>query len=153
MVMNSETFLTTEGFDPERPFRLAEGVWWVGHYLADDPFQCHAYLIENGDQSVLIDPGSKLTFQHVLGKVEDVLPFTRIRYFICHHQDPDITSTLPLIDQLVSRKDAVIISHWRAIALLKHYGLDLPFWCVEQNGWHLNAGGRRLKFILTPYLH
>ena len=132
---------------------LGNRVWWVGHVLPDDRFQCHVYLLEHGDQSVLFDPGSKLTFAHTLGKIEEIIPFNKIRYYVCHHQDPDITGALPLIDQIRHRKDAVIVSHWRAIALLKHYGLDLPFWCVEENGWRLDLDGRILKFIFTPYLH
>ncbi len=139
--------------NPDGAIQVAERVWWVGHMLPGDPFQCHVYLIENGDQSVLIDPGSKLTFKHTLRKIEEIIPFSHIRYFICQHQDPDITGALQLIDQLISRDDAIIVSHWRAIALLKHYGLDLGFICVEELGWKLDIGSRELEFILTPYLH
>ncbi len=136
------------------PVELSDRIWWVGHALADDKFQCHVYLIENGKESVLIDPGSKLTFKHVLKKIEQIIPFSHIRYFVCQHQDPDITGALPLIDKLITRDDAVIVSHWRAIALLKHYGLELPFLCVEEIGWVLRLSkNRTLKFVFTPYMH
>lgn len=136
------------------PIQLANRIWWVGHALENDKLQCHVYLIENGTDSVLIDPGSQLTFKYVLKKVEQIIPFNHIRYFICHHQDPDITGALPLIDQLITREDASIISHWRAIALLKHYGLKLPFICVEEHQWTLTLSEERtLNFIFTPYLH
>ncbi len=133
--------------------QIADRVWWVGHYLDGDTFQCHPYLIENADQSVLIDPGSHLTFKQTLQKIEEVIPFKNIRYFICHHQDPDITAVLPDIDKLISRTDAVIVSHWRAVALLKHYDLKTPFWLVEEHDWNLDIGGRLLQFVYTPYLH
>lgn len=139
--------------NPEKAIRIGERIWWVGHVLEGDPFQCHVYLIENGDQSVLIDPGSLLTFPYCLQKIEEIIPFEHIRYFICHHQDPDITASLPMIDSRVRRDDAVIVSHWRAIALIKHYGLRMPFLCVEKSGWRLDIGGRELEFIFTPYLH
>src|SRR5690606_21636421 len=71
--------------DPDDPIELAPGVFWVGHYLPGDPFQCHVYLIVHGDQSVLIDPGSRLTFPWSLPKIERVTAFSNIRYFICHH--------------------------------------------------------------------
>jgi diguanylate cyclase (GGDEF)-like protein len=138
---------------PIDPVQIADRIWWVGHVLPDDPFQCHVYLIENGDQSILIDPGSMLTFKHTLAKIEQIIPFSHIRYFICHHQDPDITSCLPLIDQITNRSDALILSHWRAIALLKHLGLNMPFACVEEKGWRFDLGGRELECIFTPYLH
>ncbi len=151
--MNNIAVSDNEVFDPDTPIKIADRIWWVGHYLPDDMFQCHIYLIENGNQSVLIDPGSKLTFKYALRKIEQVIPFNYIRYFICQHQDPDITGSLPLIEQLITRNDAVIVSHWRAIALLKHYELEIPFLCVEKNNWHLDIKDRLLKFIFTPYLH
>lgn len=149
----NRTSKTFDASDPSTAVRLAENIWWVGHILPDDPFQCHAYLIENNDQSVLIDPGSSLTFKHTFRKIESIIPFRDIRYFVCQHQDPDITGSLQVIDSIVSRPDAVIISHWRAIALLKHYGVSMPFWCIEENHWKLDLGSRELSFVFTPYLH
>lgn len=139
--------------DYNKAIEIAPRIWWVGHYLEKDPFQCHIYLIENGEQSVLLDPGSRLTFRFALQKIEQVIPFNHIRYFVCHHQDPDITASLPLIDELITRKDAVLLSHWRGIALLKHYGLKILMECVEERGWTLELEDRKLEFILTPYLH
>ncbi|EIC21176.1 oxygen-binding di-iron domain-containing protein [Thiorhodovibrio frisius] len=141
------------GADTNKALEIAERVWWVGHVLPDDPFQCHVYLLEQGDQSVLFDPGSRLTFPSTLRKIEQVIPFTQIRYFVCHHQDPDITAALPLIDAITEREDAVVVTHWRAHALLRHYGLKMPFWLVDQNDWRLPLVDRELKFIFTPYAH
>lgn len=140
--------------DINEPILIAPQTWWVGSNLPNDPFQCHSYLIEQGDDSILLDPGGQLTWEATLKKIEKIMPFSKIRYFVCHHQDPDITSSLPAIDRLVSRKDAVVLSHWRANALLKHYGIQIPLECVEKKGWQLNLGGQRLlKFVFTPYLH
>lgn len=139
--------------DYTKAVNIAENVWWVGHYLLGDEFQCHVYLIENGDESVLFDPGSVLTFDKTLSKIESIIPFAKIKYFVCHHQDPDITGALAQIDSLVKRDDAVILSHWRAITLLKHYNLSLPFKCVEELGWTLKAGDLNLQFVFTPYFH
>ncbi|MBK1720159.1 diguanylate cyclase [Thiocystis violacea] len=141
------------GADTTRALEIAPRVWWVGHILEDDIFQCHVYLIEQGDQSVLIDPGSLLTFPATLEKIEEVIPFANIRYFVCHHQDPDIAASLPMIDALVRRPDAVVVTHWRAQALLKHYGIKMPFWLVDQNDWRLALEDRELRFIFTPYAH
>ena len=139
--------------DPMQAIEIARNVWWVGHYLPDDPFQCHVYLIDAGRDSVLVDPGSNLTFNHTLRKIEQVMPFDNIRYFLCQHQDPDITSSLPMIDKLVVRGDARIVTHWRTKTLVKHFGLQLPFWQIEDNDWRLTVGGRQLRFVFTPYLH
>ena len=139
--------------DTRHAVQVADRVWWVGHEQENDIFQCHVYLIEQGDQSVLLDPGSVLTFRHTLRKIEEVVPFSHIRYFVCHHQDPDITGALPLIDQLVSRDDAVLVTHWRTQMLVKHYGLQLPFWLVEGHDWQLPLLDRTVNFVFTPYAH
>ncbi|MCF6335853.1 MAG: FprA family A-type flavoprotein [Spirochaetales bacterium] len=137
----------------ERAVEIARDIWWVGCYLTEDSFQCHVYLIKNGNNSVLIDPGSKLTFNETLKKIESIIPFEKIRYFICHHQDPDITGAFTIINSMVSRDDAVILSHWRTNALLKHYGLRIPLKCVEEMNWNLDLGEKKLEFVFTPYLH
>ncbi len=142
-----------EDLDFNHAVQLDDSVWWVGHYLPDDPFQCHVYLIEDGDSSVLVDPGSKLTFPWTLRKIEEIIPFSHIKYFIAHHQDPDITGALIQMDEMVTRSDAVILSHWRTNALLKHYGLKLPLQCVEEMEWKLSLPHRELQFVFTPYLH
>ncbi len=139
--------------DYNKPVNITDKIWWVGHYLENDPFQCHCYLLENGSESILFDPGSRLTFKYTLKKIEQIIPFSNIRYFVVHHQDPDITGALDIIDRLNTRNDSVILSHWRAIALLKHLDLKMPLKCVEEMNWHIDAGGRKLEFIFTPYLH
>ena len=139
--------------DARDAVEIAPRIWWVGHYQPDDPFQCHVYLIEHGDQSVLIDPGSRLTIEHSLKKIKQVTSFSNIRWFVCQHQDPDITCSLNMLDEMIERPDARLVTHWRAGVLLKHYNLALPFWQIEDNEWKLDIGGRKLDFIFTPYAH
>lgn len=141
-------------FFHEQAIEIAPRIWWVGVVLPDDVFQCHCYLIEQGGQSVLIDPGSLLTFSGTMEKIEQVIPFDHIRYFICQHQDPDIAASLPLINKRLTRNDAVIICHSRAAALLKHYDLDIPFYTIDgELNWKLPLTDRTLEFIFTPYAH
>ena len=140
--------------DPRHALEIAPRIWWVGHVLPDDPFQCHVYLLEQGEQSVLFDPGSRLTFAGTLRKIEQVMSLAWIRYFVCHHQDPDIAAALPLIDELIDRPDACVVTHWRTRALLRHYGLRrLGFWLVDENDWRLPLEDRALEFVFTPYAH
>lgn len=73
-----ESGIQLNDIDTRHAVEIAEQVWWVGHYLPGDKFQCHAYLIENGDQSVLIDPGSQLTLDGTLRKIEEIIPFSKI---------------------------------------------------------------------------
>ena len=82
-----------------RPVEIAHGVWWVGVRLPNDSFQCHAYYLENGDEGVLVDPGSPLTIDATLAKVEQITSLTSIKYLVCHHPDPDIAASLPHLSE------------------------------------------------------
>jgi len=135
------------------PIEVAPDLWWVGGRIEGDPFQCHSYLLRRGDQSVLFDPGSTLTWPETRRKVETLIAFEDIRWFVVHHQDPDICGAMPEIDQLITRDDAAWVSHWRAAVLLKHYDPSVPFWLVDEHDWRLDLGGRTLEFVFTPYLH
>jgi diguanylate cyclase (GGDEF)-like protein len=138
---------------PEQVIEVAERLYWVGGSFADDPFQCHAYLLEHGEESVLFDPGSNLTIDTTLAKIRSIVPLDHVKWFVCHHQDPDIVAAMPRIDALVRRPDARVVTHWRAEVLLKHLGLEMPFWRVEDHDWALELSERRLEFVFTPYLH
>ena len=78
-----------------RAVELAPRVWWVGAMLPDDRFQCHVYLIEQGDQSVIIDPGSALVADDVIRKVDEVVGLDNVRWLVCSHADPDVIGAMP----------------------------------------------------------
>ena len=140
--------------DYSKPIEIAEDIFWVGYKIPNDPFQCHVYLIKNGNESVLIDPGSMITFPITMNKITQIVPLNNIKYIICHHQDPDITGCISTLEKLIPRKDKFIVTHWRAQALLKHYQWETPFYLVEKNKWKLFLkNGRILDFIFTPYAH
>ena len=139
--------------DTSRAIELAPRIWWVGALLPGDQFQCHVYLVEQGDQSVLIDPGSALTAAEVVRKVDDVVGVDNLRWLVCSHPDPDIISGLPALVARGLHPDAAIVTHWRDRALIRHIGVDLPYWLVEEHDWKLQLEDRALQFLFTPYAH
>ncbi len=139
---------------PGEPVQIATDVWWVGTRLENDVFQCHAYFLDNGDQSVLIDPGSPLTIDDTLAKVGQIADLSSIAYLVCHHPDPDIAASLRDLSDVLTRPDVRVVTEWRAQALLKHYGHRFDYYRVEEHEWVVPLDGtRRLEFQLTPYLH
>ncbi len=136
--------------DLSHAVEIAPRVWWVG-VIEDGMLQCHAYLIEQEENSVLIDAGSKLTFPKILGKINEVVPFNSIRYFIFHHEASYVAGALPLIDQLVFRRDVCVVTHGLAKDSLRHYDCQLPWFFIEENGWQLTLHDRILEFCFTPY--
>lgn len=139
--------------DFERPIQIAKNTYWVGMYLINDPFQCHPYLIVNGDESILIDPGSMLEFEHVIKKTKELIDLKQIKYIIIHHQDPDIAASVPSLEKLIDRKDLQIITHSRMVTLLKHYEIRSKYYKIDTNNYELSANNLKLKFVTTPYCH
>ena len=139
--------------DTAGPLELAPRVWWVGSLLPGDDFQCHVYPVEQGDQSVLIDPGSALTADEVIRKVDAVVGLANVRWLVCSHCDPDIIGALPAMEAAGLHPEATIVTHWRDEALMRHSGSKLPYWRVEEHDWLLPLVDRSLRFVFTPYAH
>ena len=143
-----------KNLDLTKPVEIAENVFWVGSYIKDDIFQCHPYLIREGTESVLIDPGSLITFEETLRKIKYLTDLENIKYIICHHQDPDLAASLPEIEKVFPERERYIVTHWRTYFLLKHYNLLTPFYLVDQHEFRLELeSGRKLQFLFTPYMH
>lgn len=139
--------------DLSRAVELAPRVWWVGSMLPEDAFQCHVYLVEQGDQSVLIDPGSAMVADEVIDKIEQVVGLRNVRWLVCSHADPDILGALPALVSAGLHPQAAIVTHWRDEALIQHTGTPLPFWRIEDHEWRLPLRDRTLSFVFTPYAH
>ena len=131
---------------------LAPGVYWVGDCQQSGNLHCNPYLIIDGGEGVLIDPGSPLDFAAVLANVTRLIPLDRIKHIILQHQDPDFCSSTPLFEQ--QGFAGSLATHWRAAALIKYYGVRSPFYIVNNHQLQLTFGqGRVLRFLPTPYLH
>lgn len=133
--------------------KIADRIYWIGMYLENDPFQCHPYLIDNGDASVLIDPGSMLEFDAVVEKINSISHMSKIKYIILHHQDPDLAASVPEMEKLIKREDLKIITHSRMVPLIKHYLIRSDYYEIDRYGHRLKADGLDLQFVTTPYCH
>ena len=133
---------------------IAKDIYWIGMYLENDPFQCHPYLIKNGDESILIDPGSMLEFEETVRKVKTVVDIKSIKYIILHHQDPDLAAAVPEIEKLIDRDDLFIVTHSRMSVLIKHYLVTSKYYEIDKHNNQLTtSNGYKLDFYTTPYCH
>ena len=139
--------------DYTKAIPIAKDVYWVGVYMENDTFQCHTYLVVDGEESVLIDSGSMLEFEAVKQKIESVIPLKNIKYLIAHHQDPDVCANMPAFEAVIQREDLQIVSHSRNFALLKHYGLKSKFYVIEEHNFKLKTKSFDFDFLTTPYAH
>lgn len=144
----------SKSYDTSEAVLIAQNIYWVGMHLKDDPFQCHPYLIKNGDESILIDPGSMIEFSETVRKVKSVIDISSIKYIILHHQDPDLAAAVPEMEKLINRKDLKIITHSRMSLLIKHYLVKSSYYEIDKNNNELvTSSGLRLQFLTTPYCH
>jgi len=133
---------------------IAPNIYWVGMYLENDPFQCHPYFIDNGDESILIDPGSMLEFDETIRKVKSLCDIKSIKYIILHHQDPDLCAAVPEIEKLINRDDLLIVTHSRMSVLIKHYLIKSNYYEIDKNdNMLITSNGFKLEFHTTPYCH
>jgi flavorubredoxin len=140
--------------DTSEAVQIAPNIYWVGMHLKDDPFQCHPYLIKNGDESILVDPGSMLEFDETIRKVKSVIDIKSVKYIILHHQDPDLAAAVPEIEKLINRDDLLIVTHSRMSLLIKHYLVTSSYYEIDKHGNQLvTSTGFKLEFYTTPYCH
>ncbi len=150
---SDNSILAESELDFSRPVEVAPGILWVGIYLENDPFQCHPYFINNGSESILIDPGSMLQREDIIRKIEMACDLKDVKYIILHHQDPDLCAAVPYLEELINRDDLQIVTHSRMSVLIKHYGLRSSYYNIDENDFQLKAGNRLLQFYTTPYCH
>ncbi len=133
---------------------IAPNVYWVGFYDKKANFHCNPYLIVDGDESILIDPGSVTHYPIVSKKVFKIVKPSQIKYIILHHQDPDLCAGVPLFEKKLDTKKVEIICNKRESFLINHYGMKSKFYLIEDSVEKMKLkSGRQLRFIHTPYLH
>ena len=137
--------------DLDGPVEIAPRTFWVGTMLEDVTLQSHTYLIEQTDQSVLIDPGSALAVDAVIAKVNEVVGLANVRWLVCSNTDPDVVGGLARFIEAGLHPEAVIVTHWHDEMLLVHTGTRLPFWRIEEHDWRLELEDRVLRFDSIPY--
>ncbi|MFH1347095.1 MAG: MBL fold metallo-hydrolase [Candidatus Margulisiibacteriota bacterium] len=133
---------------------IAEGVHWIGFFDEHAKFQCNPYLLIDGDEAVLFDPGSVPHFPIVARKVISVIDPKKISTIIVTHQDPDLSGSIPVFEDLIANPKLKIVSLAVTTFFLSHYGMKSPFYLIDNNKDKLVLdSGRELKFIRTPYMH
>lgn len=133
-------------------FELARGIYWVGSSEKQRGLGSNPYLFLDGEDALLLDPGSVLDFQIVKEKIEKILPVQKLTAIIIHHQDPDLCAALPLFEK--AGFTGPIICHWRTMLIVQHYGITSPWYLVNEHGYRYTLrSGRELRFIPAAYLH
>ncbi len=135
----------------EKAVEIADGNYWLGFTDTDSAFRTNAYLIKNKDVMALVDAGSIHHFKTIHKQVSGIAKPENIKFFIQHHQDPDLCASLPLWEEKIGPRK--IIAHTKVNILIYHYGVKSDLVNIDLEGWELDLGGRVLKFLFMPYMH
>jgi diguanylate cyclase (GGDEF)-like protein len=131
---------------------LSDNIYWIGEKKQFSGLHCNPYLIVDGDEAVLVDPGSVLDFEYVYKNLCEIIPLEKVKYVILQHQDPDLCSSVPLFE--AKGANFKIVTHWRTKTIVKFYGIKSEYYIINNNKFSLELkSGRKLDFIQTPYLH
>lgn len=126
-------------------------IYWLG---INEPtaFRTNSYLIHDGEQALIVDPGNRSFFPQVRERVAAILPTECVSGMIICHQDPDVAASMG--DWLEINPQMKVYSSPRAQVLLKHYGrTDYDFVDTEAAKEFVLPSGATLRFIPAPFLH
>jgi len=140
-------------YDDLKPVELAPGVFHLGVKDQQNSWANIPYLIVNGDEAMIIDPGSAKPefFSTVVRKIHAVINPQQIKYIVVQHQDPDLCAAMPLLEPMIS-PEARIFTSVESLILIQHYGCRSQIMGVE-DGDKISVGGREIQFFMTPYAH
>jgi flavorubredoxin len=126
-------------------------VYWLG--IPDrSAFRCNTYLIADGQEAIIVDPGGHSSFEFVKKRVLQILPLEKVTALIICHQDPDVAASMT--DWLEINPAIKIITSIRTNILLPHYGkADYYFFNINENPAWVFRTGKKLRFIESPFLH
>lgn len=150
-----EQLLLHDEIDTTRPTLLYQRdqhrIYWLG-FNEETVFRCNTYLIADGDEAIVVDPGGRGSMAMLARRIEQVIPVSQVVALIISHQDPDIAGCLG--EWLEQLPDVAIMTSPRTLVLLPYYGIeDFQVHDIEQQPEYVFRSGSRLRFFPAPFLH
>ncbi|EEB74785.1 CDP-abequose synthase [Thermococcus sp. AM4] len=130
-------------------------VYWLGIEESEDErgILTNQYLIIDGDEGALVEPGGFFVFSRVLKNVSSLIPPTQLRYLLYSHQDPDVVAGLNLWFEYAPLAKVVISDLW--VRFIPHLavmsaGRTLG---IPDEGMELKLGDSTIRAVPSHYLH
>lgn len=110
------------------------------------------YLVIDGDEAVLVDPGGNEVFPAVFSALSTQFDPRKIGKIFASHQDPDVVSSLSMWSEF--NPDLKCYVSWLWSSFVPHYsGTRETFVEIPDSGMDILVGRQRLQAIPAHYLH
>ncbi len=124
-----------------------EGLWAIPEGIT-----YNAYLIKLDGATVLIDGWPKDYGDDFVNYLSRITNLEDIDYIIVNHMEPDHSGSLPKVLE-ANKWKATVLGHPMAKGLIESLlGISPKFRAVK-DGERVEIGGRKFRFIHTPWLH
>jgi len=141
---------------------ITPDIYWIGSEdpdlrTFDDLFPTeqgttyNSYLIKGNDKIAIIDTVKGERHEEFLAKVRKLVDPADVDYFVINHTEPDHSGSLAFMLQHCPK--AVVVSTQAARTFLGNL-IHTPFEShVVKDGEVIDLGGKRLRFVIAPFLH
>jgi anaerobic nitric oxide reductase flavorubredoxin len=125
---------------------LFEGLWPI----SQEGVSYNSYFIK-AEKNAIIDLAKSIKVEEYIDRINEVSEVSGIDYIVLNHMEPDHTSVLKVIKALAPKAE-IICSAKAAPMVNNFYGITEKVRVVS-DGEELDLGGKRLKFLMTPFIH
>ncbi len=141
---------------------IKPGLWWIGSRdpglrTFDDLFPTehgttyNSYLIKGSEKTAIVDTVKGERSAEFLAKVKSLVDPATIDYYVVNHTEPDHSGSLEFM--LRHSPHATVVSTQAAKTFLGNL-IHTPFAShVVKDGEVIDLGGKRLRFVIAPFLH
>ncbi|AEH24240.1 oxygen-binding di-iron domain-containing protein [Pyrococcus yayanosii] len=130
-------------------------VYWLGIEEAEDEkgILTNQYLVIDGNEAALIEPGGFFVFSRVLKNVSSLIPPAQIKYLLYSHQDPDVVAGLNLWFEYAPLAKIVISELW--VRFIPHLAVlnGGRVIGIPDKGMDIKLGSSVIRAIPSHYLH
>jgi flavorubredoxin len=147
------TLVERKKYDGNQAHQMTEGIWWVGYVDPSIDSSHNPFLLIDGDEAVLINPGSRADehWRTVRDKVTSLIDPKHIQHIVIMHHDPDRCASLPLFEKLADR-NVRIYAPSTAAKSITYYGCKNPVVGLDEGDSIILRSGRTLDYYDTPGL-
>ncbi|MEE9442641.1 MAG: hypothetical protein V3V99_08225 [candidate division Zixibacteria bacterium] len=140
-------------FDDQKAHTVAPNIWWVGHFDKATNRSHNPYLLMDGREGVLINPGSRAEQSHriIKSKVTSVINPELIQHIVLLHNDPSRCAATPLFEGICD-SNVRIYAPSRTVDSIRHYGCRHPVIGLDGGDSIILKSGRNLTYYETPNL-